>query len=146
MRALTPWITEPPVRVGWYNASTERNAETRRYWNGEYWSVPVYVGDPDDRVDRARSARAESQDGIEWRGISVAFLDSEALQSLSRAFFEEIDSVLDSTNRKIDLDYVRECLRTADLLTDEVKTRTKMIKVELRRLRELDAGGFGDQA
>lgn len=93
MRVLTPWITEPPARTGWYNASTERNPETRRWWNGEYWSPPVSVDSPDDgRFERAKITRGESQDGIEWRGLHVDAMDDDDLEQLADALWEEDDA------------------------------------------------------
>lgn len=67
---MTEWSSRPPPSVGWWNASTEQNADARRWWNGSYWSVPVYVGDPEERAERAKNARAESQVGIKWRGLT----------------------------------------------------------------------------
>lgn len=90
MRVLTPWMTEPPVRVGWYCASTERNPETRRWWNGEYWSPPVSVDSPDDgRFERAKITRGESQDGIEWRGLHVDAMDDYAMSVLVGEYLGE---------------------------------------------------------
>lgn len=76
MNQMTDWSKDVPPSEGWWNASTERNEDTRRYWHPAvgsvrgWWSVPVYVGDPDERCERAKNHPAESQEGIEWRGLT----------------------------------------------------------------------------
>lgn len=69
MNLLTPWTTATPPCPGWWNASTERDDTVRRYWGGEKWSTPCYLGDPDGHAERARTAPAETfGKPIEWRG------------------------------------------------------------------------------
>lgn len=77
MNEMTEWSNSSPPCEGWWNASTERNEDARRYWHPAlsaqspgWWSVPVYVDDPDERAERAKNSRAESQVGIEWRGLT----------------------------------------------------------------------------
>jgi hypothetical protein len=75
------WTAEHPPARGWYAASTERNPDARRYWNGRRWSAPVDRRDarllaplcvPGDRRetlgDRARRTPARIEPGcaIEW--------------------------------------------------------------------------------
>lgn len=68
---LTDWSTDPPTRVGWYNASACCDPECRRYWDGSQFSAPCFVGDPDSHAERARATRGESQlPSIEWRGLT----------------------------------------------------------------------------
>lgn len=78
--ALTPWSTGAPPEPGWYSASMERNPDARRYWDGSMWSAPCYCDDPQGHFDRARATLGETQDGIEWRGLtesSAAWLTAE---------------------------------------------------------------------
>ena len=70
MLTLTPWNTGAPERVGWYNASRERNPEAWRYHDGNAWSALCKADDPEAIMDRARATRAVTQDGIEHRGLT----------------------------------------------------------------------------
>ena len=92
MQTLTPWATGGPPRVGWFNASTERNADARRYWNGTAWSAPACVGDPDGHADRARNMPSDaSSDAIEWRGLSLETATDGALDRYSAALWRDVD-------------------------------------------------------
>ena len=65
--ALMIWTTATPPTVGAFPASTERNADARRYWNGRRWSAPWHVTDPAEIVDRAQRAPARTEgDRVEW--------------------------------------------------------------------------------
>lgn len=69
----TPWRKGPPPCKGWWNASTERNPEARRWWNGSWWSMVVYLGTPDTATARAKRLPAQIDlSGIEWRGQTAA--------------------------------------------------------------------------
>lgn len=70
MSELTEWASGIPPQQGWWNASIERDPSARRYWNGETWSAPCYVGDPDDIAERARMAPSQAAEVIEWRGLT----------------------------------------------------------------------------
>lgn len=61
------WSSGTPATAGWYNASSERAVDARRYWSGMAWSAPCYADDPMGHWERARYTPAESQEGIEWR-------------------------------------------------------------------------------
>lgn len=61
------WTTEKPPIAGVFVASTERNADARRYWNGRRWSAPWYRTDPADVIEWARCTPARTEgDVIEW--------------------------------------------------------------------------------
>lgn len=67
---VTDWARGAPPSEGWWNASTERCADTRRWWsNDKGWSAPCYVGDTDEIAERAKNTPATDQAGIEWRGL-----------------------------------------------------------------------------
>lgn len=73
-KRLTPWFGAQllPARSGWYNASTARDANARRWFNAllNSWSAPCYVGDPDDVAERAKTTPADTVGlPIEWRGV-----------------------------------------------------------------------------
>jgi hypothetical protein len=65
---LTNWAKGAPPSVGVWNASTERNPEIFRHWNGWRWSVagttPITA--------LAKRDLPTSSDGvdIEWRGLA----------------------------------------------------------------------------
>lgn len=70
---LTEWSKGNPPRGGWWNASTSRNVDARRWWFAEtkQWSAPVFVGDPDAHAEAAKSApRDDATEAIEWRGLA----------------------------------------------------------------------------
>jgi len=65
---MTTWNTSMPTAPGWFNASTERAPDVRRYWTGLLWSAPCYADDPEVYAVRARSTVGESQaPAVEWR-------------------------------------------------------------------------------
>ena len=65
---LTDWSRENPQRVGEYNASTVRDPDTLRWWNGKHWSLPYMPRDPEQLKRRCRRDRTRMT-GIEWRGL-----------------------------------------------------------------------------
>lgn len=69
---MTKWSKGAPPCEGWWNASFERNAGMRRWWNGKRWSAPVELGDPEVNAERAKRTPADpaTAHGIEWRGLT----------------------------------------------------------------------------
>lgn len=132
MRVLTPWMTEEPTRVGWYNASTERDENTRRYWHGGHWSAPVYVGDPDRHADRARDTMGETQSGIEWRGIFL--VGTADVHSLAQEFIGETLLVYWSPSREKSEKYVEDGIATLRALGVVSSQRIELVKAEARRM------------
>jgi hypothetical protein len=66
----TQWSSAMPTEERWYNASTERNPRTLRFWMGPVlgWSAPVHVDDLDLHGAAAKSLPGESQSPeVEWR-------------------------------------------------------------------------------
>ena len=49
------WRSGPPPEIGWWPASTWRNPEELRYWNGEHWSFSCEARE--NRASAAESAR-----------------------------------------------------------------------------------------
>ncbi len=35
------WLKGPPPHIGWWNASTSKNIDVWRWWNGRFWSRAV---------------------------------------------------------------------------------------------------------
>lgn len=70
---LTDWQIGPPPMVGEWNASAYRMEDTRRWWNGNSWSMN-YVKQLSDaakvRFMKMRITKADLVEGIEWRGLS----------------------------------------------------------------------------
>lgn len=65
------WSDAKPATPDWYNASMERDADCRRYWDGEKWSVPVYADSPVAQFERAKATPGDPGDRIEWRPIAA---------------------------------------------------------------------------
>ncbi|CAM5795676.1 hypothetical protein [Rhizobacter fulvus] len=72
MIEMTPWTaaTIKPARIGWFNASMDRDPDIRRYWDGERWSMPVYADFGEPYISRAMSTPADPDDVIPWRGLT----------------------------------------------------------------------------
>ncbi len=67
------WRTDAPPAAGWFNASTERCADIRRYWTGAAWSDPCYADDPQRYFDQARVRVADTEGcAVEWREAPTA--------------------------------------------------------------------------
>lgn len=86
MAMLTEWSTGRPTLAGWYVASTERDINARRWWDGRRWSAPVRWDDLNRQCPRYTStdrretygerarrtpARLDRGDRIEWRGLAA---------------------------------------------------------------------------
>lgn len=69
---LTSWRSGPPPCVGWWNASTRRDPQVRRYWNGKRWSRCVMVGVTSDVLTEHLKTFAASRfaQTSEWRGLA----------------------------------------------------------------------------
>lgn len=67
-KAAPLWMPTKPTAPGIYPASTERNPQARRYFNGRRWSAPWFEGDPKDIAERAQRtpARLERGQRVEW--------------------------------------------------------------------------------
>jgi len=35
------WHSGPPPSLGWWHASTNKNKDSFRWWNGKFWSFPA---------------------------------------------------------------------------------------------------------
>ncbi len=68
----TNWSLERPREPGWYNASIDRDADIRRYWDGSRWSVPAYVDDRPEVLARAMNTPGDPADVIPWRAVRNA--------------------------------------------------------------------------
>lgn len=44
--ASRTWCSGPPPHIGWWNASTRRNHNVWRWWDGHVWSFPVAPNTP----------------------------------------------------------------------------------------------------
>ena len=59
------WHDGPPPHIGWWNASSIRDARAWRWWNGKHWSEVAYPLATQDKA--ARIARFRAKDWpIEW--------------------------------------------------------------------------------
>ena len=60
------WHSGPPPSIGWWPASTMRNNDILRWWNGEFWSRSTKVGCT--AWAAARNAQIKALDGfyVEW--------------------------------------------------------------------------------
>jgi hypothetical protein len=72
MTDWTPWASGPPPRVGWFNASADRDPTMQRHFDGERWSAWCR-----EDASEAEFATAQSQPDrlplalIEWRDLSA---------------------------------------------------------------------------
>jgi hypothetical protein len=71
------WKCGKPAQPGWFVASAERNAEMRRYWDGQEWSAPVWGDAPNEQYTRARHMPSQTQ-AIEWREMLPSTLAGDA--------------------------------------------------------------------
>ena len=91
----TPWIDGMVPRIeGWYDVrykmteeerATRGTAQTRRWWHGDAqcWSWPVEVGnstEEDEAVAKAKLARVELTQALEWRGLNEQHPDMRLLR------------------------------------------------------------------
>lgn len=72
MLAFTPWAIITPTRIGWFNASLDRDPGIRRYWDGSRWSVPVYEDASHDVFQRAMRTPGHPDDVVPWRDLAAA--------------------------------------------------------------------------
>jgi len=64
---MTTWRKGPPPSIGWWPASTARDAKCFRWWDGEYWGGPCYEGEPRWSIElEAKSKVIRRADDIEW--------------------------------------------------------------------------------
>jgi uncharacterized membrane protein len=71
---LTDWQSGPPPMVGEWNASAFKRDDTRRWWDGDKWSMNYINRDCIEhraRMAHMRASRGDSKKGIEWRGLSA---------------------------------------------------------------------------
>ena len=60
------WYSGPPPSVGWWPASIGRDKDVLRWWNGEFWSLPVWVGCTKQFAAHAAQIKALNSSVIEW--------------------------------------------------------------------------------
>lgn len=69
---LTDWVCtrdDPPPMIGWWKTYAPGTKPQRRYWDGLYWSAPMYEWmTPEHCVDQ-RLTRAFDSDGVIWCGL-----------------------------------------------------------------------------
>lgn len=74
MEDLTDWQRGKPPSVGWWNASLTRNPKVRRWWNGSYYSEPIYVGIHSDEYTEKMKLKVDysvSAKHIYYRGLKA---------------------------------------------------------------------------
>ena len=65
---MSEWHKGPPPSKGWWPASTRRDNDTLRWWNGAYWSWAAYSHEGASRAAMMATIDSEqSTDRIEWR-------------------------------------------------------------------------------
>ncbi len=61
------WHNGPPPHEGWWNASTGDQKEVWRWWNGKYWSAPVWPRNSTSAVRTYARVPTNSRPGmIRW--------------------------------------------------------------------------------
>lgn len=68
---FTDWQEGAPPCVGWWNASVDKNPSVRRWWNGRFWSIAVYLGASDEVAERNKHILAFlfPEEKIYFRGL-----------------------------------------------------------------------------
>lgn len=79
-RELTPVFDgakDLPVRVGWYPCALKGktfNPNVRRFWNGEYFSVWVRVGESSKQQESAKAKRSLFKTSqLYWCGLTAPY-------------------------------------------------------------------------
>jgi hypothetical protein len=64
----TTWHKGPPPSIGWWPASTGRNPNILRWWNGAQWSraAPVEFNAKQAEQEANLPTEQQFQDEIEW--------------------------------------------------------------------------------
>lgn len=62
----TVWHKGPPPSVGWWIASTLRDKDALRWWNGRDWSMVAFRRYSPERAAAQAKIRASSNLKIEW--------------------------------------------------------------------------------
>jgi hypothetical protein len=60
------WHDGPPPSIGWWPASSAKNPEYLRWWNGSCWSQPCRKGDPLLMVTFFAARPAAHSSNIQW--------------------------------------------------------------------------------
>jgi hypothetical protein len=63
---MTTWHKGPPPSIGWWPASTYRDPESLRWWNGRRWSLPAYSDMTATEASWRARGDTHSQSIIEW--------------------------------------------------------------------------------
>jgi hypothetical protein len=64
---MTTWHKGPPPSIGWWPASSCRDKECLRWWDGKHWGGPCYKGEPRWSIEREASHKVvRFTDEIEW--------------------------------------------------------------------------------
>ena len=63
---MTKWHKGPPPSIGWWPASTCRNQESLRWWDGEQWSWPMKATSSAQEAAGWAEIKSEFQEDIEW--------------------------------------------------------------------------------
>ncbi len=67
----TPWSLCQPPEVGEWNASISMNKNSKRWWNGTWWSVAYDDFDSEETKQNSRKLQSTwTNSGIEWRGLT----------------------------------------------------------------------------
>jgi len=60
------WHKGAPPHVGWWNASTHKDPDIWRWWDGERWTAGRYYKAPPEFAAVDEVGRASCPGGIEW--------------------------------------------------------------------------------
>lgn len=91
----TPWLKtteQTPPCTGWWKTRRSESPyymqPQRRWWDGENWSMPVFLTDPDTWVENAKRSPAETTNiggVIEWCGLKHPHPDTSREEMLRLA-------------------------------------------------------------
>lgn len=63
---MTQWHEGPPPSIGWWPASTVRNSDAIRWWDGREWSCAAYQHYSAKDAGAKAKLTSFDQDKIEW--------------------------------------------------------------------------------
>ena len=66
MARKTKWNSGPPPSIGWWPASTRRDPNYLRWWDGEHWSCGAHYTAGVERAERVATIVVQAPT-IEWR-------------------------------------------------------------------------------
>jgi hypothetical protein len=72
---MTTWHKGPPPSIGWWPASTCRDPESLRWWDGKGWSHPADITFNAQQAGAAARKKEKYLEYIEWTDRPASWLE-----------------------------------------------------------------------